>query len=157
MKREFNYYIYVDYSENLIGYLIISRENKSELLKRVVQFKHFKELRNKQLYLKKIKRIFERQKIESLIFKKRIVSIRDNLILFRDIVIFIKKNSDYELFISIDDRQYSSFVRLFSDLFNLNNLFFVRENELRKGSDEYALNLILDNLLNIERRSLKQI
>lgn len=155
MKREFDYYIYLDYSENLIGYIIVSRENKIELLKKTIKFRHFKELRHKRTYLIKIKRIIDKGNLISLIYKQKIVYLRDSLYLFEEIVEFVRKNFDKYIFMSIDNKQYTSFVRLFKELFNQENIFIISEDKLRKNSSEYRLSLVIDNMLNVKRRGLK--
>ena len=38
-KREFDYYIFIDYSENLIGYNIIEKEKVGELLLKTSRFR----------------------------------------------------------------------------------------------------------------------
>ena len=39
-KEEFDYYIFMDYSENLIGYIIINKEKIKELLPKIIKLKH---------------------------------------------------------------------------------------------------------------------
>ena len=36
----FDYYIYIDYSENLIGYIIIHKDKIEELLPKLSKFRH---------------------------------------------------------------------------------------------------------------------
>ena len=148
---EFDYYIYIDYSENLIGYIIIEKEKIQELLKKILNFRHFKELRHKRTYLIKIKNLFERENINSLIYKQKISCVRDTLSIFDEIAEFVNKNKNSLIFISIDNNQYTSFVRLFRGLFNQTNIFIIKENKLKKASIEYRLSLIIDSLLNIKR------
>ena len=148
---EFDYYIYIDYSENLIGYIIIEKEKIQELLKKILNFRHFKELRHKRTYLIKIKNLLERENINSLIYKQKISCVRDTLSIFDEIAEFVNKNKNSLIFISIDNNQYTSFVRLFRGLFNQTNIFIIKENKLKKASIEYRLSLIIDSLLNIKR------
>ncbi len=59
MKTEqFDYYIFIDYSEDYLGYLIIEREKIKEFLPKISKFAHYRELKNKSAYLKSIKRIY---------------------------------------------------------------------------------------------------
>ena len=153
--QEFDYYIYIDYSENLIGYTIIEKCNKTVLLNKIVKFTHFRDLRHKETYLIKIKRIIKINDFFSFIYKYRIGSMWDTLSIFGDIVEFIKKNDDKSIFLLIDDRQYTSFMRLFKEFISNKNVFLMKESELKKGSEEYRLSLIIDNLLNIERRNIR--
>jgi len=53
--REFDYYIFIDYSVNIIGYLIIEKEKIRELLPKVTKFAHFRELKNKSSYIHSVK------------------------------------------------------------------------------------------------------
>jgi len=155
MKQEFDYYIFIDYSENLIGYIIIDRKNLSQLLKKTIKFRHFKELRHKRTYLIKIKKIIKRGEIDLLIYKQRISSTWNTLSIFNEVIGFIKRNVNQNIFISIDNKQYTSFARLFKEIFNQKNIFIISEDKLKKRSPEYRLSLIIDNLLNIERNKSK--
>ncbi len=53
-----DYYIFVDYSTDLIGYTIISNSNLHQILAKVVKFRHYREQRKKKTYLQKIKGIY---------------------------------------------------------------------------------------------------
>ena len=61
--KEFDYYIFVDYSENLIGYLIIEKNKLNELLPKISKFTHFRELKYKAQYIHSIKKIIEEKKL----------------------------------------------------------------------------------------------
>ena len=41
MSKEFDYYIFIDYSENLIGYIIIDERRINELLSKISKLKHY--------------------------------------------------------------------------------------------------------------------
>jgi len=152
---EFDYYIFIDYSENLIGYCIVEKEKIPELLKKIIKFRHFKNLRHKRTYLIKIKKIIKKEEIKSWILKQKISYVQDTLVIFNEILEFIKSNKESEVFISIDNKQHASFVRLFKELFSQKNIIIISENKLRKNSSEYRLSLVIDNMLNIERLSKK--
>ncbi len=149
--KEFDFYIYIDYSEKLMGYLIIECKNKDVLLKKINGLKHFKDMRNKEQYLHKVKNIFKKNSIESLLYKSKIVYTRDTIIILEEVIFFIKKNRDFNIFISIDDKHHDSFVRLFKEFDNF-DFIIIKESKLKIGTEEYQLSLIIDNLLNIERR-----
>ena len=153
-KKEFDYYVYVDYSEDFIGYVIIDGKNKLLLLRKSIKFRHFKELRHKGTYLLKIKKVIEKENIYSLIYKSKISSMRNSLNIFSEVVDFVKRNAENWIFISVDNKQYISFVRLFREVFEMENIVIVKEDRLIKNSVEYKLSLIIDNFLNIERRKL---
>lgn len=153
MKKEFDYYIFVDYSECLIGYMIIDNKFVNQLINKTFQFRHFKELRNKNTYLLKIKKIFDKNNILSDIDKIRVLSVRDSLSIFMDIIDFINKSKSKILLITLDDKEYIAFTRIFSEIINKDNITVIKESQLIKGEKEYRLNLVLDNILNIERRS----
>ena len=56
---EFDYYIFIDYSENYLGYLIIEKEKIKDFLPRISKFAHYRELKHKKAYLNSIKKIGE--------------------------------------------------------------------------------------------------
>lgn len=58
--KEFDYYIFIDYSVNLIGYSAIEKSKLKELLPKISKFAHYNELRNKSSYIHAIKRIIEK-------------------------------------------------------------------------------------------------
>ena len=62
--KEFDYYIYIDYSENLIGYAIIDKEKVKDLLPKISRFRHYRDSRNRKIYLKHIKNTIKKDKIK---------------------------------------------------------------------------------------------
>ena len=70
--------------------------------------------------------------------------------IYADIAVFLKKYHNCIVFISVDDKQYSNFER-FVEVIDGKDTKVVKESELKKGSFEYKLSLILDSLLNIKR------
>ena len=113
-KDEFDYYIFMDYSENLIGYCIINKEKIKELLLKISKLKHYKGLRHKEQYLNSIKKIFEKNKILEIVSKHKITELRQNIEICSEIFEFCRKNSDSKIFISVDDRQYRGFMKIAS-------------------------------------------
>ena len=82
--------------------------------------------------------------------KFKIKTLRDTPEIYADLVEFIRKNDNCIIFISVDDRQFSNFERLVRNIDGKNNKI-VKESQLKKGSAEHRLSLVLDTLLNMER------
>ena len=57
--KEFDYYIFIDFSENLIGYSIIENNKLKELLPKILRFRHYEDAKNRKLYLKNPNLFFE--------------------------------------------------------------------------------------------------
>ena len=143
--KQFDYYIFIDYSENFIGHNIIKKEKIKELLSRISKIKHYKEVKHKKEYLKSIRRIFEKNDILNYFTAFKIKKIRQNLEIFADIGEFIKSNENCFIFISVDDKQYPNFERLVK-IVDGNNIVIVKEGKLIENSVEHKLSLIIDNL-----------
>ena len=75
---------------------------------------------------------------------------RDTPEIYSDILEFLKKHDNCIIFISIDNKQYSNFERLVKFI-DGRNIKVIKESDLKKGSLEYKISLVLDTLLNIER------
>lgn len=150
--KEFDYYIFIDYSESLIGYSIIEKTKVKEILPKIRRFRHYKGSRDRKIYLSHIKNTIKRDKIRTYFEKIRISSLRDNVDIFTDVLEFIKKHDNCIIFISIDDFQYRTFRKLVQ-IVDDNKTQVVKESQLKMGSIEYQLSLVIDNLLNIERRA----
>ena len=148
--KEFDYYIFIDFSENLIGYNIISNEKMKELLLRISRFRHYKEAENRKLYLKNVKNTFKRDNIKSYFLKFGIRELYKNTEIYANVLEFIKKHDNCIIFISVDDRQYTAFNKLVGFI-DGKRVVVKKESELVKGTPEYQASLVLDNLLNIER------
>jgi len=148
--KQFDYYIFIDFSENLIGYNIINYEKMIELLPKISRFSHYKTLRHKKEYLKSIKSRIEKEKILSYFLKHKIKELYKNTDIYTDVLEFIKKNDNCIIFISIDNRQYKAFNKLVGFV-DGKKVIVKKESELVKGTPEYQTSLVLDNLLNIER------
>jgi len=148
--KEFDYYIFVDYSENLIGYSIIEKQKFRKLLPKIGRFKHYKNARNKKLYLKNIKNTVKRDSIESSFMKLKIKDMGKNIDIYMDILEFIKKHENCIIFVSVDNRQYAAF-RKMVNIVDGQSIIVKQESELIEGTPEYKVSLVLDNLLNIAR------
>jgi len=148
---KFDCYICLDYSENLVGYIIITKEKIPEILMKTTRFHHYKDIKNKKGYIHTIKVVIEKNKLKEDLFKCKIMNLRYNLYLFTDLIEFISKNKECKMFVSIDNNQYNAFIRLVSLASQNQNLVIAKESELKKGSIEYRLSLVIDTLLNIER------
>ena len=81
-KKEFDYYIYVDYSENLSGYSIIEKSKLKELLPKISKLTHYRKVVHKRAYLVAIRKRFEREEIAKLLLKWKIRNIRENTEIF---------------------------------------------------------------------------
>lgn len=147
------YHIYLDYSEKLVGYILIEKEQIPNILSLISKLHHYKDIKNKKAYIKSIKKVFENKKIEQYLLKCRIKELKDNLSVFVEVLDFVKKHDDCGIFISIDNNQYIAFIRLFEMIPHKDNVKIVMESDLKKGSVEYKLSLIIDTKLNIERLS----
>jgi len=151
MKREeFDYYIFMDYSENLIGYIIIDKQKLNELLPKITKLKHYKGLKNKVQYLNAAKKLFEKNRILDIVSKHKIAELRQNIELCSEILDFCIKESESKMFISVDDRQYRGFMKIVS-LIDGKRFKIVKEGQLKINSPEYQMSLIIDTLLNLKR------
>ena len=148
--REFDYYIFIDFSENLIGYSIIKKEKLKELLPKILRFKHYKSTKNRRLYLKNINKTISKNNIKSYFLKLKIKNLRRNMEIYLDVLEFLKKHENCIIFISVDNRQYPTF-RKMVNIVDGKNIIVKQESELVKGTPEYQTSLVLDNILNIER------
>ncbi|MCF7910783.1 hypothetical protein K9L16_03860 [Candidatus Pacearchaeota archaeon] len=153
-KKEFDYYIFIDFSENLVGYNIIKRENIKDLLPKILRFRHYKVQRNRKDYIKHIKNTIKREKIKSYFEKTKIKNLRENVDIFVEVSKFVKNHEDCIIFISVDDFQYRVFKKII-ELADGDKTRIVKESKLKKDSLEHKLSLVLDNLLNLERKSKK--
>lgn len=151
--REFDYYIFIDYSEDLIGYLILENKVISELLPKITKFVHYHDLRKKSQYIHSIKKVISKYELVKSFLKLKIKKLQATPEIYADLAEFLKKSHNCGIFISIDDKQYSNFER-FIEIVDGKDNRIIKESQLKKGSKEYRLSLILDTLLNIER--LKQ-
>ena len=149
--KQFDYYIFIDYSENLIGYNIIKKENIKELLPKISRFRHYKTSKNRKIYLNHIKKTIHRTKIKNYFEKIKIKPMRDNMDIFIEVLEFIKKHDNCIIFVSIDDYQYRKF-RKIVNILDCKKTRVVKESSLKKGSPEYQMSLIIDTILNLERR-----
>lgn len=149
--KEFDYYIFVDYSEGLIGYSIIKDEKLKELSPKISRFRHYRGSRGRKIYLSHIKNTIHRNKIKSYFDKIKIKERRDSIDIFIDVLEFVKEHNNCIIFICVDDYQYKKF-RKMADLLDRNKTKIVKESQLKRGTAVYQVSLVLDNLLNIERR-----
>jgi len=149
-KRIFDYYIFIDYSENLIGYLIIENKKIKDLMPKITKFNHYNEVKRKSAYLHSIKNVLDKENILDCLLKLKIKKTKDTLEIYSEILEFLKEHNNCLIFISVDNKQYSNFERLVN-VFDGKNIKIIRESELKKGTSEHKMSLILDTLLNIER------
>ena len=150
-RKDYDYYIFLDYSEDLIGYNIIEQKKIIELLPKLSRFEHYKGRRNRKIYLKHINNTIKREKIKTYFEKIKIERSQKNTELFIEVLEFIKKHKNCIIFLSVDDYQFKKLKKLLL-LVDGENTDIKKENELKKGTPEYKVSLVIDNLLNIERR-----
>ena len=150
--KDIDYYIYLDYSERLVGYTIISKEKINILLPKISKFHHYKDIKYKKAYISSIKKVIITKNILEDLFKHKIKELRENLYIFTEVIEFIKVNNNCAIFASIDDNQYRAFVRLLNLIPNNNHTIVRKESNLKRGSSEYKLSLIIDTLLNLKRK-----
>lgn len=152
-KWNIDYYIYIDYSEDLIGYNIIKRENVELLLKKISKFEHYKKVRHIGTYLIKIKKILKKDEILDLLYTQKIRHMNDNISIFVEVIEFVKKHDNCAIFLSVDNNQFNAFTNLMKLIPRKEHLIIVKESDLKKGSIEYKLSLVIDNMLVIKRMS----
>ncbi|MDP1695049.1 MAG: hypothetical protein Q8L34_05925 [Candidatus Woesearchaeota archaeon] len=148
--RQFDYYIFIDYSEDLIGYIIISQNNVKEILPKITKFRHYRKVGDKRLYIKNIKLTFKRENLLQYFIQHKVRETKQNMEIFLDIGEFIKIHPNCLIFASVDDNQYRNF-QSFVKIVDGKNIRVMQESELKIGTVEYQINLVLDNWLNIER------
>jgi len=151
-RKSYDYYIFLDYSEDLVGYNIIEQKKIGELLPKISRFEHYKGRRNRKIYLKHISNTIKREKIKSYFERIKIEKSRKNVELFIEILEFIKRNKNCIIFLSVDDYQFKKLKKLLY-LVDGKNTEIRKESQLKKGTPEYQISLVIDNLLNIERRN----
>lgn len=110
--KQFDYYIFIDFSENLIGYNIIDSENLRKLLPKITRLRHYIEARNRKLYIKNVNRTFKKENIKSYFLKFKIKELYRNADIYAEILEFIKNNKNCIIFISVDNRQFKAFRKL---------------------------------------------
>ncbi len=140
----------MDYSENLIGYIIIDKQKLNELLPKITKLKHYKGLKNKVQYLNAAKKLFKKNRILDIVSKHKIAELRQNVELCSEILDFCRKESESKMFISVDDRQHRGFMKILS-LIDGKRFKIIKEGQLKVNSPEYQMNLIIDTLLNLKR------
>ena len=148
--KEFDYYIFIDYSEDYLGYLIIEHENIREFLPKISKFAHYRELKNKGAYLKSIRKVIDKHNITSYLLKTKIRRTTETPEIYSDILEFLKNHENCLVFICVDNKQYLNFKKIVN-IIDGKNTKVVKESELREDSFEYRISLVLDTLLNLAR------
>lgn len=149
-RKEFDYYIFIDYSESLIGYNIIKNDRIKDLLPKITKFAHYRKLKHKSSYINSIKKIIEKEKIISYFIRNKIRSMRQNMEVYLDVLDFLQKHDNCIIFISIDDHEYSNFRKMVK-ISDRGRTVVKKESQLEKRTPEYQISLVLDTMLNIER------
>lgn len=147
---KFDYYIFIDYSENLLGYMIVDDDKIPEFIPKISKFAHYRDLKHRDQYIKSIKKRIKKDKILSYTLKTKIKKLTENLEIYSDILSFLKEHDNCLIFISVDNKQYINFKKIV-DVIDGKNIKIVQESRLKRDSDEYRMSLVIDTLLNIER------
>ncbi|MDP2925077.1 MAG: hypothetical protein Q8N99_01770 [Nanoarchaeota archaeon] len=151
---DFEYYAFLDYSQELIGYSVIRKDNLKELLAKIARLHSYKEIKHKQKYLAKIKKL-DWKKIKKLM-DYNIVKITSSEKILLSIIEFIKENNESLGFISVSDHYYNSFSKMIEMSERRHNYLIVKESDIKKDSNEYKLSLVIETLLNLERNGGKR-
>ena len=85
-ERNFDYYIYVDYSENLIGYIIIERNKIEELIPKISRFRHYRQSKNRKIYLKHINDTIKKEKIYSSLLEFKIKEMHESIEVYANVL-----------------------------------------------------------------------
>ena len=148
--KEFDYFLFIDYSEDYLWYLIIENKNIREFLPKISKFANYRELKNKGAYINSIKKIVEKNKICSHLCKYKIRKTRSTPEIYSDILEFLKKYENSLIFICVDNTQFINFKKLVN-IIDGKNVKVIKESELKKFSKEYRISLVIDTLLNLSR------
>jgi hypothetical protein len=97
----------------------------------------------------------DKRQTKSFFEKIKIEKLRKNVEMFTEILGFIKKHENCIIFLSVDDYQFKKLRKLLS-LVDGKNTEIKKESQLKKGTPEYQVSLVIDNLLNIERRKQRE-
>ncbi|MFH0712096.1 MAG: hypothetical protein V1889_03225 [archaeon] len=148
--KEFDFYVFIDYSENYLGYLIIEKEKIRNFLPKISRFAHYRELKHKKAYLDSVRKIVDKNKICSYFYKLKIRKTEATPEIYSDILDFLKKHDNCLIFVCVDNKQFRNFSRIVH-IIDGKNIKVVKESELKKNTSEYKINLVLDSLLNLAR------
>jgi hypothetical protein len=149
-KKDFDYYLFIDYSENYLGYLAIEGSKIKDFLPKISKFKHYRVLKKKKAYLDSIRKIVSKNNVCDHLCKVKIRKTESTPEIFADIGEFLKDHPDSSFFISVDNKQFRNFSRMVK-IFDGKNTKIVMESELNKSSPEYKISLVIDTLLNLAR------
>ena len=148
--KEFDYYVFIDYSENYLGYLIIENGKVREFLPKISKFAHYRELKHKKAYLDSIRKVVDKNKVCSHFCRLKIRKTEATPEIYSDILDFLKKHDNCLVFICVDNKQFINFKKLVS-IIDGKNIKVIKESELKKHTPEYKISLVLDTLLNLAR------
>jgi len=149
-SKEFDYYVFIDYSVDYLGYIIIEKKDIRDFLPKISKFKHYRELKNKKAYLNSMKKMVERNEIRKYCYKLKIKKTEATPEIYSDVLEFLKEHDNCLVFICVDDKQFRNFNKLVN-LVDGKNTKVIKESKLKKHSSEYKINLVLDTLLNLAR------
>ncbi len=149
-KIAFDYYVFIDYSENYLGYLVLKNDKMREFLLQISKFSHYREVKHKKAYLQSIKKVVDKNNICSHLCKIKIRKTEATPEIYSDILEFLKEHNNCLVFICVDNKQFMNFKKLVN-IIDGKNIKVVKESELKKDTSEYKISLVLDTLLNLSR------
>ena len=76
--KEFDYYVFIDYSEGILGYMIIENGKMKDLLPKILKFGHYRKIRHKASYIRSIQNRIDREGIKEYLFKLKIKKVVDS-------------------------------------------------------------------------------
>jgi|SRR3989338_373186 len=153
--RQFDYYIFIDYFEDFLGYLIIEKEKVLEIMPKISKFAHYKELKHKSSYLHSIKKIIDKNCINSYLNKIKIRKTQETPEIYSDILEFLNIHHNCLIFISVDNKQYLNFEKIVK-IIDGKNTRVVKESELKIDSPEYEIRRSV-NPTNHVKRGIRQV
>ena len=107
--KEFDYYVFIDYSENYLGYLIIENGKVREFLPKISKFAHYRELKHKKAYLDSIRKVVDKNKVCSHFCRLKIRKTEATPEIYSDILDFLKKHDNCLVFICVDNKQFINY------------------------------------------------
>jgi len=149
-EKEFDFYVFIDYSEDYLGYLVIEGDKIKDFIPKISKFAHYRELKHKKAYLDSIKKIVEKNNVCSHFCKLKIRKTEATPEIYSDILEFLKKHDNCLIFVSVDNKQFINFQKLVN-IVDGKNTKVIKESQLKKHSIEYKISLVLDTLLNLAR------
>ena len=100
------------------------------MLPKISRFRHYKDSRDKKLYIKNVKNTIKRENIYSYFLRIKIKDISRNIEIYSDVLEFLKKHPNSIVFASIDNHEYPNFIKLVNIL-DGENIKVMKESEVK--------------------------